>query len=267
MPTLPTLPQPDVAAPPVTEYVASSITDMPDQTEQVATRHRTLIPRTLCFAGALGWFALPAFVVVLFDAGRAEVGDNGVLTLDDESLVMVSQLALLATTVYLLGWLWWATVAAFNARNISRHTLWPGTPLVAFLVQVGAVAAGEYLVLEGDLATTAVDFGVVAVIVTAHFLVVAFRRTAGAIRAPQAPWTRMIALPWAAFAFNVVLAFFMGFVSRSLAVAAIGSQVAILGWYVISFYQAMTGFDRACVGRAILGQDDQAFAKFLKQQR
>jgi hypothetical protein len=237
------------------------------QQEVLHHRHHTLVPRTLCFAGQLAWFAIPMVVIALFDAGRADFDDKGVLTLDAEGVEMVRNLGLVASAAYLVGWLWWATIAAMNAKHISRHTVWAGTPVAAFVVQVAAVVAGAQISMEDDMAHTAVQLSVAAVVVIAHFTVIGtYRRAAGSIRAPQGPWTRLIVLPWAALAFNLVLAFFLNFVSEPLAVTLLGAQIALLAWYVMSFYQAMSSFDQATVGRAILGQDDQAFAKFLKHR-
>ena len=62
-----------------------------------------------------------------------------------------------------------------------------------------------------------------------------------------------------------------GWFSRFLAPQAllafvIGIQL-VQGLYGLTWYQAMSGLDRACAGTRMVRQDDQEFAKFLKLAR
>ena len=233
-----------------------------------ARRHHTLLPRTACFAGQMMWIAIPALVLLLAQKGRVEWDDTGVPQFDRDDRALIATLVLASAGAYLFGWLWWATAAALNARQTSRHTLWPGLPIFALCVQIAAVVAARAVHLEDDIYDSAVSAVAWAAVVAAHFGVLgAFRRAATSIRAPQAPWTRVIVIPWAAVAFNAVGAFFVGFISQTMTMIVIGVQFAVLLWYILSFYQAMVSFDRGCIGRVSMGQDDNTFERFLHHRR
>ncbi|MCB0983808.1 MAG: hypothetical protein KDB06_04065 [Ilumatobacter sp.] len=231
-------------------------------------RHHTMIPRTLCFAGQVAWLTMPAVAFMLTRDDRIVWDtDNGVPVLDHEARRVMALIGVASVAAYLLGWVWWTTVAALNARQMSRRTMWPGASIASVAVQAAVLALLPSFRAEDELVDAAVLGVAGLIVVAAHFYVLgALRRTAESINGPTAPWTRLIVIPWAVAAFNAVGAFFVGFISTEFTLGVLGLQVLLLVWYVASTYQAMTSFDRASVGRALLSQDDHTFAMFMRMR-
>mgnify|MGYP006998739792 CR=1 FL=1 len=252
-----------VATRQVTGQVPRQVTGpVPLVEDQPRRRHHTTIPRLLCVVGHASWLVLPIAVIVLARQGYIYFRFDDTLFIDERAQRVVVLLVLIGVFGYLIGWLWWTVAALLNARHKSRYTPWPGIAWAALVVQVGAVFALG-IELDDEFARFALVCGVGLTIVGAHFWVLgSLRRAAGAVKAPQDPWSRMIILPIAGFAMGIVASFFLRWVGRpaSIGLMVVGYLNSL--WYVSSVYSALTSFDRACVGRMSIGQDDHALMHF-----
>lgn len=230
-------------------------------------RHHTMLPRTICVAAMLIVLAAPAWMLVLNHAGHLTVTDDGTWVYDSTTRRVMLVGVGGALSSYAIGWLWWSVAAATNASRGSKWSMSPWTPLLAFAVAVAAVAVLPGLA-EGQKegVRIAIFSGMGLVLAIAHFgILAAFRRTASAVGAQPGYWTRLIVIPWATAAIDGVGAFFNTATDRSMVLAFLVVTVAMFGWYALTMYQAMISFDRACTGTRVIGQDDHALARFLKQ--
>lgn len=231
-------------------------------------RHHTLLPRTLCIAALLTGLGSPIAVLMLNRAGHLDLNANGIWIYDETAERVLTVGVAGAATALVVGWLWWATAAAANARHSSRWGMSPWTPLASVAVSAVAVAFLPQLV-EGqeEGVQSAIGILVALVVMVAHLGVVAgFRRAADAIGAPQGGWTLLIVLPWAAAALGAVAGFYAAAANKPMMMAVPVIALAIYGWYALTMYQAMLSFDRACIGTRILVHDDDSFTRFLQHR-
>lgn len=266
----PRLPSQPVAAPGPVEPVAAPAVavarpitgPVPLIEDRPRRRHHTAIPRLLCVTGHASWLVLPVAFVVMARQGRIYFRSDDTLFVDERSQRVLQVLVLVGVFGYLIGWLWWTVAALLNARHKSRYTAWPGIAWAALVVQ--ALAVFSLRVQTGDeFAQFALVAGVGLVIVGAHFWVLgSLRRTAGAVKAPRDAWTRMIVLPIAGGAAGFISTFFLRWAGPPAVIGLMLVSYLISVWYVSSVYSALSSFDRACVGRMSMAQDDRELMHF-----
>lgn len=229
--------------------------------------HHTTTPRAMVVASFLLGLTTPAWVFLLERKGHVELAGRDTVV-DAEGRRLLAALAVGMLGAYAIGWLWWSAAAAANAGHRVPHAVSPLLAPFGYVVVVGVVAVVPVIDerVERGVEAWVLAAGVVIAAI-AHFGVLsAYRRTAEAIKAPLAPWTRVIALPWIAAVFSVLLAFFGQVLSDFAFDWILGSAWVIFYLvYAISFYQAMAGFDRACTGRSLPRQQLNAVPDFLKK--
>jgi len=234
--------------------------------------HHTLLPRTMVIAGLLAALGAPLVAFVLERQGHLRL-DASDWYFDDRGRSVATAVVVAVVSCAVLGWLWWTTAAALNARKKARYTV---SPVFAPSLIVVMSACGYFLV--GTVQTDA--FGdaeparktmtrtaLIAVIVLCHFMILeAYRRAAGVIGASQRTWLLVILLPWATLAANGLAQFFAQAVGDSyLKVSAIGNMF-VCGVQVLALYQAMSSFDKACSGRHMAHDDRGELPEFLKSR-
>jgi hypothetical protein len=228
--------------------------------------HHTTTPRSMVLAAFLLGLSIPAWVVLLDRKGHVTWAGRHT-TFDPVARQLVGGLLLAMLGAYALGWLWWSVAASLNATNHAQWSVpvWVA-PLGYFLV-VGSLAAvpnvNEHVAAHLRPFVWAVG---IAVAVVAHFGVLrSYRRTAESIGASTSGWSRVIALPWIALVFSVLLSFFGQQLDEHVFIWVIGSAwVLFYLSYAVSFYRAMATFDRACFGRPLTSADLNTLPEFLK---
>lgn len=240
--------------------------DTPDD----GSLHHTLLPRTMVIAGLLAALGSPLVAFFLERQGHLRL-DGTNWYFDDRGRSVATAILVAVVSCVVLGWLWWTTAAALNARKQARYTV---SPLFAPLLIV--LMSGCALLLVGTLQTDA--FGddertrkamttaaLIAVVVICHFVILeAYRRAAGVIGATQRPWLLVILLPWATLAANLLAQFFAHAVSDSYLKASALGNMFVCGVQVLALYQAMSKFDRACSGRHMAHDDRGELPEFLR---
>ena len=232
--------------------------------------HHTLLPRTMVIAGLLAALGSPLVAFVLERQGHLRL-DGSDWYFDDRGRSVATAVVVAVVSCAVLGWLWWTTAAALNARKQARYTVSPlFAPLLIVLMSACAFVLGGTLQADalGDDERTrkAVTVAVlIAVIVLCHFMILeAYRRAAGVIGASQRTWLLVILLPWATLAANGLAQFFAQAVGDSyLKVIAMGNMF-VCGLQVLALYQAMSSFDRACSGRHMPHDDRGELPEFLR---
>ncbi len=232
--------------------------------------HHTLLPRTMVVAALLAALGSPLIGFVLERQGHLRLdGTNWYFDEHGRSVAIAVLVAVVAGSV--LGWLWWTTAAALNARKQARYTVSPLFAPLLILVMTGCA-----ILLVGTLQADSfandehtrkalVITALIAIMVVSHFLILeAYRRAAGVIGASQRPWLFVILLPWATLAANLLAQFFARTVGDSyLKVSALGNMF-VCGVQVLALYQAMLSFDRACSGRHMAHNERGELPDFLR---
>lgn len=233
---------------------------------QSGRHHHTIVPRTMVLTAMLAGFASPILLIVLKQQGHLKINGTN-WTIDDSGRNLVVGSAVGAAACCVMGWLWWTVAAALNARRTARYTV---SPLFAPLSLLVATACAAMLPMalknrsKAEVAGLAVATGLAVLI--AHFGVLgAYRKAAGALGAPQMPWTMLIVLPWIAAAADLVLRFFFGLVGTKLIGVVVPTALVLFGLYLVSLYRAMSSFDSACSGRQMSHTDRGALPDFLKR--
>ena len=170
-----------------------------------------------------------------------------------------------------LGWLWWTTAAALNARKQARYTvsaLFAPTLILVMsgcgVLLVGTLQSDAYSADDSTRKAMVVS-ALVAIAVICHFLILeGYRRAAGVIGGAQRPWLLVILLPWVTLGANLLAQFFAETVGDSyLKYMALGNMF-VCGVQVLALYQAMSSFDRACSGRHMAHNDRGELPDFLR---
>ncbi|HRB01776.1 MAG TPA: hypothetical protein PLP26_00335 [Ilumatobacteraceae bacterium] len=234
--------------------------------------HHTLLPRTMVIAGLLAGLGSPLVGFILERHGHLEL-DGTNWYLDDRGRSVATAVVASVVACSVLGWLWWTTAAALNARKQARYTV---SPIFAPLLIV--LMSGCAVLLVGTLRTSSygddertrkalVVTALIVITVVAHFLILeAYRRAAGVIGASQRPWLFVIVLPWVTVAANLLAQFFAKTVGDSyLNVMALGNM-CVCGIQVLALYQAMSSFDRACSGRHMAHNERGELPDFLRSR-
>lgn len=210
----------------------------------------------------------PIAVLMLNRAAHLDLNAKGIWIYDETAERVLLVGAAGAAVGFVVGWLWWATAAAANAKHSSRWGMSPWMPIASVAVSAVAVAFLPQLVEGQDEGVqSAIGILTALVVMVAHLGVVSgFRRTADAIGAPQRGWTLLIVLPWVAVALGAVAGFYAAAANKPMLMAVPVIALAIYGWYALTMYQAMRSFDRACIGTRILGHDDESFTRFLQHR-
>ena len=232
--------------------------------------HHTLLPRTMVIAGLLGALGSPLVAFVLERQGHLRL-DGSDWYFDERGRSVATAVVVAVVSCAVLGWLWWTTAAALNARKQARYTVSPlFAPLLIVLMSACAFVVGGTLqtgALGADeqARKTMTLTALISVIVLCHFVILeAYRRAAGVIGASQRTWLLVILLPWATLAANGLAQFFAQAVGDSyLRVIAMGNMF-VCGLQVLALYQAMSSFDRACSGRQMAHDDRGELPEFLR---
>lgn len=234
--------------------------------------HHTLLPRTIVIAGLLAALGSPLVAFVLERQGHLRL-DGTNWYFDDRGRAVATAVVVAVVTSSVLGWLWWTTAAALNARKQARYTVSPWfAPLLILLMcgcgvlLVGALQKDTY----GDEERTRKLMVIAAVIVIAvisHFLILeAYRRTAAVIGGSQRAWLLVILLPWVTLAANLLAQFFAHTVDDSYLKASALGNMFVVGAQVLALYQAMSSFDRACSGRHMPHNNRGELPDFLRSR-
>jgi hypothetical protein len=90
------------------------------------------------------------------------------------------------------------------------------------------------------------------------------RQSAITINAASGPWTRLIALPFAITLLSMLTGVLVRFSGPTTGLLVLEvSYLGALGWYALSLFQATSSFDRACAGRQLTHDSDEALPAFL----
>ncbi len=234
-------------------------------------RH-TLLPRTIVIAALLAILGSPLVAFVLERQGHLKL-DGTNWYFDDRGRAVATAVVVAVSACLVLGWLWWTTAAALNARKQARYTVspWFAPLLILLMCGCGALLFGT---LQSDPAgdqertrKVMVIAALVAIAVISHFVILeAYRRAAAVIGGSQRSWLLVILLPWVTLAANLLAQFFAQAVGDSyLKVSALGNMF-VVGAQVLALYQAMSSFDRACAGRHMAHNGRGELPDFLRSR-
>jgi biotin transporter BioY len=239
----------------------------PRRDEQEVRLHETMVPRTLTVAGFFILFAFPAVALLLND-GKHLTYRHRVVHMDDKAHRIILVLLVGAAGCLLVGWLWWSVAAALNARKRSRWAVSPFfVPVTYVLYAMLALIAGLSKEVLGDNWFYG-EAGALAVAVIIYFSTLgAYSKTAQGVGSPSTYFTRLIVIPWAAFAGSLVALFFARYLSEEARLIVFLLFVLVQGVYGLTMFQAMSHFDRACAGTRMAHDDPDAVANFLKFAR
>ena len=232
--------------------------------------HHTLLPRTIVIAALLAALGSPLVGFVLERQGHLTLaGTNWYF--DERGRTVATAVVAAVVSCTVLGWLWWTTAAALNARKQARYTVSPWfAPLLILLMSgcgfllVGVLRNNTY----GDDERTQKWLIVAALVVVAvisHFMILeAYRRAAAVIGGSQRPWLLVILLPLVTLGANLIAQFFARTVGDSYLKAIALGNIFVVGVQVLALYQAMSSFDRACSGRHMAHNDRGELPDFLR---
>ncbi|MCU1360237.1 MAG: hypothetical protein JWN99_1526 [Ilumatobacteraceae bacterium] len=172
---------------------------------------------------------------------------------DSHGYAVVSGLASLA---FVLGWLWWSTAAAFNARRLLPRTTSPYLPVFIYVLLPIGLSAGRIQLIGHETGNGRTDdyITVTAVVlaVIGHMIVVgSFRSTADRIGASVDEFSKVLWIPLAWIAYALMVATMVGLYGgqwRSTPVLTALLTIALLFplLMIVSTWRAMTSFDHAC---------------------
>lgn len=233
--------------------------------------HHTILPRTMVIAGLLAALGSPLFFLVLHQQDHFDiVGNDWIFDEHGRRLAKAAVTAIVAC--FLLGWLWWATVAALNARRRARYAVSPWLASITALLTVGCVALLPAVVdrLQDNEEDTGLltMFCVLMVVPVVSFFgtLSSYRRSAGGIGASQRPWNVVIVLPWVLVAVNLLAQFFSNAVGDNFLMVMGVVNMAFLGAMVLGLYRGMAAFDRACAGSHMAHTDRAELPDFLRRK-
>lgn len=239
--------------------------------DQPGSSHHTVLPRTMVVTGLLAALGSPLFFGLLYRNGHFDIIDNEWF-FDERgrSLAVAAVTAVAACTG--LGWIWWTIAASLNARQRARYAVSPWFAPFAALLIVGCLALLPSAIETfredtEDTRLVALCAALIALPMVAFFSTLgAYRRAANSVGASQQPWNVIIVLPWAMAALNLLSRFFT-LAAGDAYLAMIGVvNLAALGVMVLSLYQAMASFDRACAGRQLAAADRGEVPDFLRRR-
>jgi len=232
--------------------------------QPVAVMRHTTIPRLLVsFAPITGVMGI-AFVIMLlqrdyltksagFNASSEQVAGY---ELDPTMMNWAVGIAFLVFALPIFAWGWWVVAATLNAQAKTRKAGWPWMLPMAVLVAVAALVAAT-VVAEGPRTILYIVFAV-AYVWGAYGVLFSLRKSARAIKAEPALWTRLICIPWLS-ALSLFGSFMLAANTGSREIAVFGALVP-LGlwlWAWLTICQAMASFDHACRAvEASLGDAD-----------
>ena len=237
--------------------------------DQPGSSHHTVLPRTMVISGLLAALGSPLFFGLLYRQGHFDIiGNDWYFDERGRSLAVAAVAAVAACTG--LGWLWWTIAASLNARQRARYAVAPWFAPFASLIIVGCLsllpsAITTFRDNTDDKRLVALCAALIALPIVAFFSTLgAYRRAANSIGASQRPWNLMIVLPWAMAAANLISRFFTLAAGDSYLTIIGVVNMAALGVIVLSLYQAMASFDRACAGRHLAAADRGEVPDFLR---
>lgn len=236
------------------------------------SRHHTMVPRMMVTAGLLAALGSPLFFLVLYQQDHFDiVGNDWFFDARGRELAKAAVTAVAACTT--LGWLWWTTAAALNARHRARYGVSPFFASIAALVIIGSGVLLPQILdsldeRPGDRGLIALFVVLLLASVVAFFgTLTAYRRSAGAIGASQRPWNVIIIVPWVMVALNLFAQFFTKAVGDNFLTVIGVVNLTFLGVMVLALYQGMSSFDRACIGRQMSHSDRADVPDFLRRSK
>jgi len=232
--------------------------------------HHTLLPRTIVIAALLAALGSPLVGFVLEQQGHLKL-DGTNWYFDDRGRTVATAVVAAVVSCSVLGWLWWTTAAALNARKRARYTVSPWfAPLLILLMSgcgvllVRTAQTNAYNDAERTRKLMVIA-ALVVIAVVSHFLILeAYRRAAGVIGGSQRAWLLVILLPWVTLAANLLAQFFARTVGDSYLKAIALGNMFVVGAQVLALYQAMSSFDRACSGRHMAHNERGELPDFLR---
>lgn len=234
--------------------------------------HHTMVPRMMVTAGLLAALGSPLFFLVLYRQGHFDIiGNDWFFDERGRKLAKAAVTAIAACTT--LGWLWWTTSAALNARHRARYAVSPFFASIAALVIIGSGALLPQVIdalseRSGEAGLIALFVVLMVAPVVAFFgTLTAYRRSAGAIGASQRPWNVIIIVPWVMVALNLFAQFFTKAVGDNFLTVIGVVNLTFLGAMVLALYQAMSSFDRACTGRQMSHSDRADVPDFMRRSK
>jgi len=259
--------EPAPRGPRVQQHRPAFTVHRPDQSG--SARH-TMLPRTMVVAGLLAALGSPLFFGLLYQQDHFDiVGNDWYFDERGRSIAVAAVAAVSACTG--LGWLWWTIAASLNARQRARYAVAPWVAPIAAVVIVGCLgllpsAIETFRENTDDTRLVALCAVLIALPIVAFFGTLgAYRRAANSIGASQHAWNVIIVLPWVMAAANLLSRFFTLAAGDSYLTIIGVVNLAALGVIVLSLYQAMASFDRACAGRQMAAADRGDVPNFLRR--
>ena len=238
--------------------------------DQPGSSHHTVLPRTMVVAGLLAALGSPLFFGLLYQQSHFDIVDNDWYFDERGRSMAVAAVAAVAACTG-LGWLWWTIAASLNARQRARYAVAPWVAPLAAVLIVGCLALLPSAIESfrdntEDTRLVALCAALIALPIVAFFSTLgAYRRAANSIGASQTAWNVIIVLPWAMAAANLLSRFFTLAAGDSYLTILGVVNMAALGVMVLSLYQAMASFDRACAGRQMAASDRGALPDFFRR--
>jgi hypothetical protein len=232
--------------------------------------HHTLLPRTMVIAALLSALSAPLVGFVLESQDHLRV-DGTDWFIDARGRQVATALIVAVVSCSVLGWMWWTTSAAMNARKQARYTVSPWFSPLLIVLMVGCTAL-LIATLQSDSygeqdqsRKTLVIVALATIIVISHFLILeAYRRAAHVIGASSRPWLIVVVVPWVMLGANLLAQFFARTVGASYLKVSVLANMFVFGGLVLALYQAMSSFDRACSGRHMSHSDRGELPDFLR---
>ena len=185
--------------------------------------------------------------------------------LDPSMNAVAVGVAFLVVAMPIFAWGWWVVAATLNAQTKSRKSGWPWTLPLSVAVAVVALLGSNFV----PAAPRPVMFIVFAVAYVwgAYGVLFSLRKSARAIKADDAAWTRLIWIPWlSGLVTGVVFVAASELGSAEIAVFGLLVPLGLLMWSWMTLCQGMVAFDRSC--RAIeVARDSDNLPAFMMGAR
>lgn len=236
----------------------------------VAVLRHTTIPRLLVsFAPITGVMGL-AFVIMLVQRDylteSTSVNASGDrvtgYVLDPTMMNWAVGIAFLVFALPIFAWGWWVVAATLNAQAKSRKAGWPWMLPMSVLVAALALLAAS-VVPEGPRPILYIVFAG-AYVWGAYGVLFSLRKSARAIKAEPALWTRLICIPWLS-GLSLFGSFMLAGVTGRREIAVFGALVpfGLWLWAWLTVCQAMASFDQACRAVDVPRGDSDVLPSFL----
>jgi hypothetical protein len=236
-------------------------------------RHTTFPRLLVSFAPLLGLMGFAGAVMLkqrglLTESTGFDVYGDKVTEyrLDPSMNTIVIGIAFLVFAVPIFAWGWWVVAATLNAQAKSRKSGWPWTLPVSVIVAVVALL-GSNFVPERPRPVMFIVFAV-AYVWGAYGVLFSLRKSARAIKADDAYWTRLIWIPWiSGLVTAVVFTAASELGSAEIAVFGLLIPLGLSMWSWLTLCQGMASFDRSCRAVEIGRGDTDSLPAFMMGSR